>query len=293
MMSLQQTDRGGRPVGPVLTRGMIANPSIPADASRVLFEKKEDGGARSQIVVRDLARGTETKLTLDGNAASTPVWSPDARRFACVLAEDEGKASLLIASSDGLGARDKIALPGGGAWILTQWSPALRRLVATPPSFKGAYAANPDSVTVVPRIIPGLDQLLGHTAISPDGRWAAYVSNEGGGSPQVYVQSLSGTPGRWQVSTTFGIWPRWTKGGTEVVYEGQPDLMAVSIDTRDGFHPGTPRVLFACPTRADATTHYWTCTPDGERFFVLQSPRTVASGIVEVVTDFASLVNRQ
>jgi hypothetical protein len=40
-------------------------------------------------------------------------------------------------------------------------------------------------------------------------------------------------------------------------------------------------------------TRYWTCTPDGEHFFVLQSPRVAASGIVEVVTDFASLVNRR
>jgi Tol biopolymer transport system component len=293
MMTLLQTDRGGRPVGTVLTKGLISNPSIPADAGRVLFERKDNAGARSQIAVRDLVRGTETKLTLDGSAASTPVWSPDARRFACAVVEDQGKASLLIASSDGLGARDKIALPAGGAWILTQWSAALRRLVATPPSFQGAYAADPDSVTVAPRVIPGLNLLLGHTTISPDGRWAAYVTNEGGGSPQVYVQSLSGTPGRWQVSTTFGIWPQWTKGSTEIVYEGQPDIMAVSIDTREGFHAGTPRVLFACPTAGDPITHYWTCTQDGERFFVLQSPHRVASGIVEVVTDFASLVNRQ
>jgi Tol biopolymer transport system component len=293
IMTMLQTDRNGHPKGPALTKGLIANPVIPADGGRVLFERKDNAGASSQIVVRDLARGTETKLTLDGSAARMPVWSPDARRFACVQSGDDGKTSLLIASSDGLGARDRIALSGGGAWLLSQWSPALQRLIATPPSFKGAFAADPDSVTLAPRVIPGLNIFIGHCVISPDGRWAAYVTNEGGGSPQVYVQSLTGTPGRWQISTTLGIWPQWTKGGDEIVYEGQPDIMAVSIDARAGFHPGTPHSLFTSPARGDVAARYWTCTPDGEHFFVLQSPRTVASGIVEVVTDFASLVNRQ
>ncbi|HET6348604.1 MAG TPA: hypothetical protein VFH88_05915, partial [Candidatus Krumholzibacteria bacterium] len=203
------------------------------------------------------------------------------------------RSSLLVGSSDGLGARASIALPVPGNWMLTQWSPALKRLVATPPTFQGAYAANPDSAGVAPRIIPGLGGLLGHCTVSPDGRWAAYVTNEGGGAPQVYVQSLTGTPGRWQISTDFGTWPRWTKGGSEIVYESQPDLMAVSIDTRDGFHPGTPHPLFICPTRGSGTVNYWTCTADGERFYVLQGPRAAVSGSIEVVTNFAALVNRR
>jgi len=84
----------------------------------------------------------------------------------------------------------------------------------------------------------------------------------------------------------------WTKGGTEIVFESQPALMAVSIDTRDGFHPGTPRPLFAVPKAGNATLRYWTCSADGNRFFLLQAPRASIGGAVEVVTDFRSLVNR-
>jgi hypothetical protein len=176
--------------------------------------------------------------------------------------------------------------------MLSQWSPSLNRLVVTPPSFKGALAANPDSTGIASRPIAGLDQTMGQCVISPDGKWAAYVTNEGGGPPQVYVQSLTGTPGRWQISTNLGFWPVWTKGGAEIVFEGQPNLMAVDIDTRDGFHPGTPRLLFASPKPGSATVRYWTCSADGNRFFLLQSPRSAASGVIEVVTDFGSLVNR-
>ena len=292
-LSLVETDRSGKTVGGVITRGFFSNPAVPADARRVLVEARDNGGAVKRIVVRDLERGTETKLTLDGNSASMPAWSPDGRRFACILADEGGKASVLVASSDGLGARNKIALPGVGAWMLNQWSPSLGKLVVTPPSFKGAFAADPDSSSVASRPIAGLDQAVAQCVISPDGKWAAYASNEGGGPPQVYVQSITGTPGRWQISTTFGFWPVWTKGGAEIVFEGQPALMAVSIDTRDGFHPGTPQPLFAAPKTGNGTIRYWTCTADGNRFFLLQSPRGAASGVVEVVTRFASLVNRQ
>jgi Tol biopolymer transport system component len=291
-LALVETDRIGKPVGGVITRGLFSNPAVPADGRRVLLEGRDNGGAVKRVLVRDLERGTETKLTLEGNSASMPVWSPDGRRFACVLADDGGKASVLVSSSDGLGARNKIVLHGGGAWMLTQWSPSLAGLVVTPPSFKGVFLANPDSSGAALRPVLGLDQTVGQCVISPDGKWAAYVSNEGGGPPQVYVQSITGTPGRWQISTTFGIWPVWTKGGTEIVFESQPALMAVSIDARDGFHPGTPHTLFAVSRPGSPIARYWTCTAAGDRFFLLQAPRGAASGVVEVVTRFGSLVNR-
>ncbi len=291
VQTLVETDRTGRQVGPAITRGLLTNPVLAPDGSRLLLQKQDAQTSSAQIVVRDLKRGTETKLTLTGDAVM-PVWSPDGRRFACVSADPESGTSLLVASSDGLGAREEIAVPGGG-WMLTQWSPALDRLIVTPPDYAGTYEADPDSTERAPRVMPGLDHPMAQGTVSPDGRWAAYATNAGGGAPQVYVQSLTGTPGRWQISADYGMHPHWFKGGSEIIYEGQSDLMAVSIDTRNGFHPGTPRPLFALPGAHQVREQYWTGSPDGERFFILQAPRTAATGVIEVVTDFASLVNRR
>ena len=86
-----------------------------------------------------------------------------------------------------------------------------------------------------------------HARISPDGRW---VAGTFGSIPdvQVYVQSLEGPPGRWQISATNARRPVWTKGGKELVYEGMDGrLMAVDIDTKAGFHAGTPKPLFPLP----------------------------------------------
>jgi len=246
------------------------------------------------VFVRDLVRGTETRLTLGGGQARMPFWSPDGRRFACIVEDRPDRSTLLVASADGLGRRDTTGLPGGSGWMLNQWSAVLGRLVLTPANFAGAYQVHPESAGVAPRVIPGLDHLMGQSSISPDGRWVAYVTNEGGGTPQIYVQSLTGTPGRWQISTTGGLWPTWTRRGNELLFEGEGSVMAVDIDTREGFRPGTPHPLFSLSGGGGGvTSRSWNCTADGERFFVLSAPNTVPTGSIEVVTDFAALVNRK
>jgi hypothetical protein len=89
--------------------------------------------------------------------------------------------------------------------------------------------------------------------------------------------------------------PRWTRGGRELVFESwDGQLMAVDIDTRNGFHAGTPHVLFPLPTRAFAIdVSSWTCDANGERFFLVVPPRVAAAGSIEVVTGFRSLVTRR
>ena len=45
------------------------------------------------------------------------------------------------------------------------------------------------------------------------------MTNEGTAQAQVYVQSMTGIPGRWQISTRSGIFPVWTKGGREILLD--------------------------------------------------------------------------
>jgi hypothetical protein len=142
--------------------------------------------------------------------------------------------------------------------------------------------------------VPGLARVLAQCVSSPDGRWLAYASREGGDRPQVYVQSITGSPGRWQISAHDGYLPAWTRGGRELVFESEAGLMAVDIDTGQGFRAGTPRSLFRLPRAALAPNlRTWTCTGDGQRFFVLVPPDVKEAGDIEVVTDFGALVNRR
>ncbi len=112
-------------------------------------------------------------------------------------------------------------------------------------------------------------------------------------NPHVYVRSLTGPPGRWQITTKPGINPIWTRDGRELIYETwDGDLMSVEIETRDGFRAGTPRRLFKLPSRSfTLEIRSWGVDADGERFYVIVPPHGSSAGIVEVVTSFESLVS--
>ena len=80
-----------------------------------------------------------------------------------------------------------------------------------------------------PFVNTSFDEALGQ--FSPDGRWVAYHSNESG-RHEVYVQPFPGPGGKWQISTSGGIEPRWRRDGKELFYIA-PDgkLMAAPIQS--------------------------------------------------------------
>ena len=291
--TLQEFDRSGRSVGGVITSGFIANPALSPDGNRILFERVPSPGADREILVRDLVRGTETKLTFGGGSASSPRWSPDGRRFACFVTRDGG-GTVRVGSADGLGQPDTIAAPGGAAALLSQWATSGSRLVLVAPGFQPSMVASADSAGATFQTLPGISGLMAQSAISPDGRWIAYASNEGGGAVQIYVQSLTGTPGRWQVTANGGYMPHWTKGGAELVFETPDAIAAVDVDTHEGFHVGTPVRLFDLPQPlADVNTRFWTVSSDGQRFFGMKPPRNNQSRPIEVVTDVRTMLRRK
>src|SRR5262249_48758082 len=52
---------------------------------------------------------------------------------------------------------------------------------------------------------------------SPDGRWIAYYSDESG-NYEVYVRPFPGPGGKWQISTTGGTYPVWSRTRHELLY---------------------------------------------------------------------------
>jgi len=83
-------------------------------------------------------------------------------------------------------------------------------------------------------------------ALSPDGRWLAYSSNESG-QFEVFVRPFPNTnSGRWQVSTRGGAAARWSRSGRELFFESPTgDFMEAPISPGTTFTPGEPRRLFA------------------------------------------------
>ena len=292
--TIQIANRAGALSGVAIATGVLVNPRPSPEGRRLLYERDaRAAGSGGEIYVKDLDRGTDTRLTFTEDRARDPVWSPDGKRFAYLSRSGANSTRLRIGASDGLGAQDSTVIPGGLRASLTQWTSAGSRMVLFSALGKAYFVSLEGESRAIQSLVDST-QLMAQPQISPDGRWVAGTI---GAIPnlQIYVQSLTGPPGRWQISTTGGIYARWTRGGRELVYEGWDGrLMAVDIDTREGFHPGTPRPLFTLPSRsfsADASS--WGCDESGEHFYLFVPSRNQNAGVIEVVSGFKALVSRK
>ena len=87
-------------------------------------------------------------------------------------------------------------------------------------------------------------------AISRDGRWLAYSSNETG-RHEIFVRPFPDVDaGRWQVSSGGGITPVWAHNGRELFFAdpGSRELKAVAFTTTPtSFQASRPTTLFEIP----------------------------------------------
>jgi Tol biopolymer transport system component len=106
-------------------------------------------------------------------------------------------------------------------------------------------------------------------ALSPDGRWLAYVSNESG-SAEVYVQAFPGPGQRVQASNHGGIEPAWSPVGNELFYRDGAHLIAVPVSTEPVLQLGVPLPLFEdefASSGGDRTNY--DVDRDGQRFLMV------------------------
>jgi serine/threonine-protein kinase len=132
---------------------------------------------------------------------------------------------------------------------------------------------------VVPLITgPGTQ---GNADISPDGRWIAYQSAESG-QFQIYVRPFPNVDsGRWQVSSSGGVKPVWSRNGHELFYDGARNgtMMAVPVQTATTFSFETPIKLFEGAYYARTAGRTYDVAPDGKRFLMIKGGPGNQSGI--------------
>ncbi len=134
-------------------------------------------------------------------------------------------------------------------------------------------------------------------ALSPDGRWAAYYSNETG-RWESYVQPLEGAGSqstgarRVRVSAEGGEEPIWSGDGRELFYRWGTKIYVVDVTLGPEFSAGTPRVLFEGPY-INIPGWSYDVSPDGERFLVIENENFLKSNSeLVVITNFFDHVRR-
>ncbi|HMA18360.1 MAG TPA: hypothetical protein VKS03_07970, partial [Thermoanaerobaculia bacterium] len=116
----------------------------------------------------------------------------------------------------------------------------------------------------LPIVVGAFGELM--PMFSPDARFVAYQSNESGRN-EIYVQSFPAATGKWQVSSAGGIDPSWSADGKQIYYRSADQkLMAVDIQTDDGFKAGIPQALFVARVQPGTMRNKFVASADGQRF---------------------------
>jgi Tol biopolymer transport system component len=218
-----------------------------------------------------LARNTLTRLTFDPEDDSNPVWSPDGSRIAFASTRNNS-FGIYQKNANGIG-EDELLLKVGASLLPEDWSLDGRFLIYSTTEGGGRDVSFlPMSGERKPVMFLKDQFFKRHAQFSPDGHWLAYVSNESG-SYQMYVQSFPTGGGKWQVSTTGGVQPRWRHDGKELYYlalDGK--LMAVAVKAGNSFEAGTPEALFQTRIYGmapnSAFSQQYDVTADGRRFLL-------------------------
>ena len=291
-------DRGGKQLDVLGDEAVYGDVKLSPDGTQAAVSVQDQ--TTSDIWRYDVARGNRTRFTFDPADEFAPVWSPDGSRIA-FNSRRKGKLHLYQKLSTGAGT-EEVLLEDDESKFPASWSADGKSIL---------YVGNADSADEdlwvlplsgdrkrIPFVKTPFREIGGQ--ISPDGRWVAYASNEGG-TFEVYVTPFSAPEIKWPVSTAGGRGPLWGRDGNELFFAGPPalTLTAVAVNGKGAsFEIGEAKPLFDLPIpmfAGNSNTYRlrYDVTADGQRFLVNTiSASASTSNQINVVLNWTSDLER-
>ena len=247
--------------------GTYSQPRLSPDGRRVAVTIS--GEEHDDVWLYDLTREDWSRFTSEGNSAF-PLWTLDGRRLAYV-SDKAGPDNMYVKPLDGSGPEERLLASDGSNYPFA-WSHdgALIFVWPDPVTLQNISVLGPDD-GAKPTTWLQTQFGEGAPALSPDGRWLAYVSNESGRN-DIYVRPFRSSGEKSPISIEGGNEPVWSPNGRELFYRNGDAMMAVDVSTGPVFAAGKPRVLFE--KRYERTLALWpnyAVSRDGQRFLMVKA----------------------
>jgi serine/threonine protein kinase len=223
-------DRSGKKIGTL--KDAVPNETSHVEMSpagdRLLLERSQGGAADLWTV--DLSRNLASKLTFHEGSEGPGVWSADGKEVYFYSARAGADPAIYQIPANGAGSEKLVAkvrthhmhASPDGNYLLYENTATEKTSLWTVDLKNGNKTA------------PYLDMEAGSPQFSPDSKFVAYESVETG-RREVYVQTFPAGGGKWQISSSGGIEPRWRGDGKELIFDqGSGIVMAAAIDVRGG-----------------------------------------------------------
>jgi dipeptidyl aminopeptidase/acylaminoacyl peptidase len=295
LSQLQWFDRTGKQLGLISSVDQYAGaPAFSPDGKRFAISVVDGGYAH--VWLYDTASGSRSRLTFSRSYNVNSRWSPDGKQIMFSSTRD-GLFKLFVRDSDGTG-NDELLFQSKDACLSDDWSPTGQYIVFSQVNSKTKYDLWILQLGQQKKAFPFLQTEANesHARFSADGNWIAYCSDESG-QPEIYVQPFTAKKGgKWQISTSGGFNPKWSKDGKELFYLSLDNqIMSSEVKIGSIFEATVPKPLFAIHpyTMQRIGSQSYSAfepEPDGPRIAV-HSSLTSSPPNITVVLNWTQLLN--
>ena len=290
--TLVWVDRTGRETPVSVAPRTYTVPRLSPDGARAALDIRDQD---NDIWILELTRGTLTRLTSDEAEDRSPIWSTDGQRV-FFASNRSGKTMVYSQQANGIGTAEAVGegsdtgllpnglaptglTPDGQAVIVSEFSASDQRF---------HIAALRVGVTTRARMLVQTPFNDRNGIVSPNGRWLAYDSDSSG-QREVFVRPFPDVAnGQWQVSTTGGQTPLWSRDGSELFYiSGGRTLVTVPVGSGTTWQAGVPKPLVSGDYFFGGAGATYDVSPDGTRFLMVKNdaeapaPATVGMIVVQ------------
>jgi serine/threonine-protein kinase len=245
-------------------------PNISPDGRQVAFDiRDQENDTWIWDIQPSVHPNTLRRLTFDPGFNQYGVWTHDQRHVAHVL-----NGAIRWQAPDGSG-RIEVLAQQPNLLALYAFSRDDRQLIFRedfPETGHDLMVLSLADRTVTPLLQTPKNEL--NADLSPDGRWLAYESDESV-QPNVHVRPFPDVnAGHWQVSTSGGRAPRWSRDGKELYFLALDGAMMVAhIEAAAAFTNAAPTLLFEHRNFVGAASSIgrtYDVSPDGSRFLMFK-----------------------